>query len=1372
MSKTYKIVSTTGIYEFSLSDDLRGIGSVCDKVVFDKASGRGYIERRIGKAVFDGVNIKVTAVVSNFADYTRFMSYGYPATTATNSTVLCNYFPQGYNFNNIYIGDNNRVSFFIMWNLLGISSSDDDATKLTKANTWFANLYSAGTPVTLYHQFATPTQTALTFTKVASSSATEVPLTFLTSTITANKVLNPTFTQDIASWTNSGLAAFNVISGEAVCLANSTNDAITQSLTTTSTSKYYVKVRMKATSNLVKATFADLTLAHTGGGAYEVLSGLATASAASHTLSLLDSRTSSWAAYYVGYAMVIDLTAAGLAAKTKAECDTLFANYPTSMTPSLWYPADPFSSGVETTKVIGRGKNLLDMTGISSTTSNGVTFTVNTDKSVTITGSTSSAAYLACGGVNASPYLGKSVVIPTTNITGARFYVHIQYADDTYTYNWLSSTGTKTGTVPVNANQIMIGIEITPTFITSGSVMYPQVEAGSTATSFETYQGRTTATIPTLRKIGTVTDVYNPLTGTKIQKISDWVTIDPSSSGASNFGPYTDRKCMSLSGFIPSMYNAKGLVLDEFSTQSVTTSDSLADVNKVCIGYYNNSLWFTLPNTKTGFMHTSDQPTSGEIKAYFYGWKMCNADGTSPYYKSEVPYTPATWAEWTLDNGATVDSTGTTFTSNGVNVIGIEMNTSVKASTKYGILYNVVSSTINGTLGFGSNSRAGDLGSGPKVVGNNKLVGTTLATIVSNSIIVYISASSTSGTSIKLKDFRIFELPTGSTIEADFTNLTADQLAAKYTFNGLCTKNWKKITDGTGLTSTLPTASYSGYTPYKMIYQLATPVVTTGTPAPLTLYPTTSTYIETDKALPSGNKADLLVGYKLKTGATPVGGDFAAPYPQFSSPCVTNLAASTYKTTSSDGIYEIILPEELRGVGSTIDRISFDKVSHKAYVERRIYKKVFDGTETVVTTTQNADGTYRHLFLCNPTFSLTSTAYSSHFTYADSGYSYGRLTFNRDAVYNYIRFDYNLAAGSDFKAWLTAQYNAGNPVTVYYQLATPTRTELTVTRKYSSSATEVPMAFLTSTTASNKVINPDFTQDISGWTNSGLATFNVVAGEAVCLANSQNDAITQTLTTVSGNKYYVKVRMKATSNLVNATFADQTLAHTGGGAYEVLSGIATGSATSHVLSLIDTRASAWAAYYVTYALVINLTAAGLQALTKAECDTKFANYPASMTPSLWYPATTPSVKGVRVKSTGKNLFNGAASYSGYGTAIFANNVLTVTGTWYITIGFSVKPNTNYFISGSASGTVYSKIKLWGDRGGSVLIQGDVLNSSFNTGLYNIVFLAFYSGTDTSGVSTYTNIQLEEGSSATAYEAYQESTAILPYAVPELKGINY
>ena len=50
-------------------------------------------------------------------------------------------------------------------------------------------------------------------------------------------------------------------------------------------------------------------------------------------------------------------------------------------------------------------------------------------------------------------------------------------------------------------------------------------------------------------------------------------------------------------------------------------------------------------------------PSINEIKSYFYGWKTVTMIPVSPYYKSEVPYTPSTWAEWKRA-GVVGDATG------------------------------------------------------------------------------------------------------------------------------------------------------------------------------------------------------------------------------------------------------------------------------------------------------------------------------------------------------------------------------------------------------------------------------------------------------------------------------------------------------------------------------------------------------------------------------------------------------------------------------------------------------------------------------------------------------------------------------------------
>lgn len=154
--------------------------------------------------------------------------------------------------------------------------------------------------------------------------------------------------------------------------------------------------------------------------------------------------------------------------------------------------------------------------------------------------------------------------------------------------------------------------------------------------------------------------------------------------------------------------------------------------------------------------------------------------------KNELTYNPSTWAEWIKHTGVIGDSTGLEFTVDGTNNTEAVINVNLKSSTKYGLLYNVVSSNLDGS--FVSASSGGlyplAVSSLPKSVGYNKIVVTSISSILSanNKIDLYANNANTFGTKIKIKDICIYELPTGSQIESDFTNLTADQLNAKYPF--------------------------------------------------------------------------------------------------------------------------------------------------------------------------------------------------------------------------------------------------------------------------------------------------------------------------------------------------------------------------------------------------------------------------------------------------------------------------------------------------------------------------------------------------------------------------------------------------------------
>jgi len=143
--------------------------------------------------------------------------------------------------------------------------------------------------------------------------------------------------------------------------------------------------------------------------------------------------------------------------------------------------------------------------------------------------------------------------------------------------------------------------------------------------------------------------------------------------------------------------------------------------------------------------------------------------------KNELNYNHDTWAEWE-GSITSRDSSGIVITDGAKH---IALPTSLKPSTKYGILTNVISNNFTGNL----NSLTSALGAyficTAGQTGNFKNVVTSVATITTNKV-GYVTGNGTG--IIKLKDIRVFELPTGSEIETDFNTMTADQLAQKYPY--------------------------------------------------------------------------------------------------------------------------------------------------------------------------------------------------------------------------------------------------------------------------------------------------------------------------------------------------------------------------------------------------------------------------------------------------------------------------------------------------------------------------------------------------------------------------------------------------------------
>lgn len=150
-------------------------------------------------------------------------------------------------------------------------------------------------------------------------------------------------------------------------------------------------------------------------------------------------------------------------------------------------------------------------------------------------------------------------------------------------------------------------------------------------------------------------------------------------------------------------------------------------------------------------------------------------------YRNELEYTPATWAEWQGKGTANIIN-GYLNVENQVGTLSLSTPTTVKPSTKYGILFRVRENTrtTNAIIVSGSGGaypfpttvvvNAGATGSFKSVQTTNAY--TTNADF-RPSIVKDVGR-------LQFGDVRVIELPAGSKVEQDFATLSADLLNVMY----------------------------------------------------------------------------------------------------------------------------------------------------------------------------------------------------------------------------------------------------------------------------------------------------------------------------------------------------------------------------------------------------------------------------------------------------------------------------------------------------------------------------------------------------------------------------------------------------------------
>ena len=149
----------------------------------------------------------------------------------------------------------------------------------------------------------------------------------------------------------------------------------------------------------------------------------------------------------------------------------------------------------------------------------------------------------------------------------------------------------------------------------------------------------------------------------------------------------------------------------------------------------------------------------------------------------------------------------------------------------------------------------------------------------------------------------------------------------------------------------------------------------------------------------------------------------------------------------------------------------------------------------------------------------------------------------------------------------------------------------------------------------------------------------------------------------------------------------------------------------------------------------------------------------------------------QVTTTGKNLFdiNKTPTWTGSNTSYNVDGeTLKVEGDWFIGITVNVNPNTYYYLSRDRNiieqHGVTGRINIYTEDRQTAIATLDN-NGSFNSGNNSVLYVLFYSGSGTSGSVEFSNIQLEEGNTATSYEPYTNGASPNPDYPQEIHTVT-
>jgi hypothetical protein len=321
--------------------------------------------------------------------------------------------------------------------------------------------------------------------------------------------------------------------------------------------------------------------------------------------------------------------------------------------PNPEYPQEPkfvgdYNEGTQKYDIdfVTSGKNLLNNEA-NTFSFKGVTFTINKDKSILLSGTATETIYWNDGKLSANLYNDKIYTLSGCPSGGGLNKYYMYLYNESFSLNDIGNGVTNMSKV---TKKVVFGIAILSGVNVNGLVFKPQLEIGTTATDYQPYQGFETTTVELnqpLRELpnGVKDTVENGVVTRRVGEI----TFDGSSDESWNFDTTYKYAAIDINGVTGYNIGVKNILCDKLYV--INSNGSISDsTNVIRYGSSNNNnkvLYVRIDDTITSVSEFKTWLQSNHITVWYELATPTTEQITLPTLPSWYPYTNA-WVETEL----------------------------------------------------------------------------------------------------------------------------------------------------------------------------------------------------------------------------------------------------------------------------------------------------------------------------------------------------------------------------------------------------------------------------------------------------------------------------------------------------------------------------------------------------------------------------------------------------------------------------------------------------------------------------------------------------------------------------------------------------